>query len=162
MGHGEKSVRWSLTWLGLAGFVFVLGYAVAGVFQILVWNPMAAVPGATLDEIHADMARANESLAAPVVLVWAATGALLAAAVLMAALKESISTRVTAVLYLLLLGLGAPSHMMASFPAGMGVADAFATSGADHAPWGVVLYIVSTVAFLALLLVAVHRNTSHD
>lgn len=104
MGHGEKSVRWPLTWLGLAGFVFVLGYAVAGVCQILVWNPMAAVPGATLDEIHADMARANESLAAPVVLVWAATGALLAAAVLMASLKRSISTRNTAVLYLLLLG----------------------------------------------------------
>lgn len=52
--------------------------------------------------------------------------------------------------------------MMASFPAGMGVADAFATSGGDHAPWGVLLYIVSTVAFLALLVVAVHRNTSQD
>lgn len=162
MGHGEKSVQWPDIWLGLAGFIAVLGYGVAGVFQILVWNPMAAVPGATLDEIHADMARANESLSAPMVLVWAATGALLAAAVLVAALKKSISIKATAVLYLLVLGLGAPSHMVASFPAGMGVADAFATSGGDHAPWGRVLYIVSAVAFLALLAVAVPRNTSQD
>lgn len=38
---------------GLLGFVVVVGYAVAGVLQILVWNPQAAVPGATFGEIHA-------------------------------------------------------------------------------------------------------------
>lgn len=158
MRHGEESVQWPVTLLGLAGYLSVVGYAVAGVFQILVWNPLAAVPGATLDEIHAVMERANESLSAPVVLVWAATGTLLAAAVLIATLKQSISIKVTTVLYLLLLALGAPSHMMASFPAGMGIADAFATSGGDHAPWGVMLYIVSALAFLALPVVAVSRN----
>lgn len=158
MRHGEESVQWPVAWLGLAGYLSVMGYAVVGVFQILVWNPMAAVPGATLDEIHAVMERANESLSAPVVLVWAATGTLLAAAVLIATLKQSISIKVTTVLYLLLLALGAPSHMMASFPAGMGIADAFATSGGDHAPWGVMLYIVSALAFLALPVVAVSRN----
>lgn len=158
MRHGEESVQWPVAWLGLAGYLSVMGYAVVGVFQILVWNPMAAVPGATLDEIHAVMERANESLSAPVVLVWAATGTLLAAAVLIATLKQSISIKVTTVLYLLLLALGAPSHMMASFPAGMGIADAFATSGGDHAPWGVMLYIISALAFLALPVVAVSRN----
>lgn len=158
MRHGEESVQWPVAWLGLAGYLSVMGYAVVGVFQILVWNPMAAVPGATLDEIHAVMDRANESLSAPVVLVWAATGTLLAAAVLIATLKQSISIKVTTVLYLLLLALGAPSHMMASFPAGMGIADAFATSGGDHAPWGVMLYIISALAFLALPVVAVSRN----
>lgn len=158
MRHGEESVQWPVAWLGLAGYLSVMGYAVVGVFQILVWNPLAAVPGATLDEIHAVMDRANESLSAPVVLVWAATGTLLAAAVLIATLKQSISIKVTTVLYLLLLALGAPSHMMASFPAGMGIADAFATSGGDHAPWGVMLYIVSALAFLALPVVAVSRN----
>jgi hypothetical protein len=76
MGHEGKSGQWSATWLGLAGYFLVLSYAIAGVFQVLVWNPLAAVPGATLDEIHSVMDRANESLAAPMVVVWAATGTL--------------------------------------------------------------------------------------
>ena len=71
----------------------MLGYAVAGVLQVLVWNPLAAVPGATLDEIHAVMGRANETLSAPTVLVWAATGTVLAAAVLIATLRQTISGR---------------------------------------------------------------------
>ena len=50
--------------------------------------------------------------------------------------------------------------MIASFPAGMGLADAFAISGGDHAPWGAVLYSVSAVAFLALAVVAVRRLRS--
>lgn len=124
------------------------------------WNPLAAVPGATLDEIHAVMGRANETLSAPTVLVWAATGTVLAAAVLIATLRQTISGKASAVLYLLLLGMAAPSLMIASFPAGMGLADAFAISGGDHAPWGAVLYSVSAVAFLALAVVAVRRLRS--
>jgi hypothetical protein len=106
------------------------------------------------------MDRANESLSAPTVFVWAGMGTLLAAAVLMATLRRSISRKAAAVLYLLLLVLGAPTYMMASFPAGMGIADAFATSGGDHAPWGAALYAVSTVAFLALVFVGLRRNSS--
>jgi hypothetical protein len=160
MGLGGKRGQWSSTWLGLAGYLLVLGYVVAGAFQVLVWNPLAAVPGATLDQIHAVMDRANESLSAPTVVVWAVTGTLLAAVVLIVTLKQYISKKAAAVLYLLLLGLGAPSHMMASFPAGMGIADAFAISGGDHAPWGAVLYTVSAVAFLALLVLGIRRKKS--
>lgn len=143
-------------WAGVGGLLVVAGYAVAGAFQVLVWNPLAAVPGATLHEIHAGLARANESLAAPVVLAWAATGVLLAASVLVATLTRSISrVKNVVVLDLLLLVLAAPPHWFAAFPAGMGIADAFATRGGDHAPWGMVLYTVSAVALVALVVAIV-------
>lgn len=53
---------------------------------------------------------------------------------------------------LLILVLGAPSHWFASFPAGMGIADTYVTFGADHAPWGMVLYAVSAAALVALIV----------
>ncbi|WP_461164086.1 hypothetical protein [Arthrobacter sp. R4-81] len=162
MGHGGKDRQRSAIWIGVAGFLLVVGYAVAGALQVLVWNPLAAVPGATLAEIHALMDQANESLAAPAVLIWAAAGILLAAAVLIAGLKHSISRRAAAGLYLLLLVLAVPSHWMASFPAGMGLADAFATSGGDHAPWGKVLYAVSALSLVAVFVVIVGRNRTPD
>ena len=162
MGYGGKDRQRPAAWIAVAGFLLVVGYAVAGALQVLVWNPLAAVPGATLAEIHALLDRANESLAAPAVLIWAATGVLLAAAVLIAGLKHSISGRAAAGLYLLLLVLAAPSHWMASFPAGMGLADAFAISGGDHAPWGKVLYAVSALSLVAVFVVIVRGNRTSD
>lgn len=137
----------------LVGFVLLAGYAAVGILQVLVWNPLAAVPGATLDEIRADMERANETLGAPLVLTWAVAGALLAAAVVVATLLRPTTVKNAIVLDLLLLVLAAPSHWIASFPAGMGIADAFGLSGEDHAPWGRVLYATSAVALVALVLV---------
>ncbi|ACL41386.1 hypothetical protein Achl_3429 [Pseudarthrobacter chlorophenolicus A6] len=104
------------------------------------------------------MDRANESLAAPVVLIWATTGALLAAAVLIAAFRHPISGKTAASLDLSVLVLAAPAFWMASFPAGMGLADAFAISGGDHAPGGRVLYAVSAASLVALIAVAARRN----
>ena len=158
MGHWGLDRQRSATWTGVTGCLLVVGYAVAGALQALVWNPLAAVPGATLAEIHTAMDQANESLAAPTVLVWAAIGTSLTAAVLIAALKHSISGKTTAALNLLLLVLAAPSHWMASFAAGMGLADAFGISGGDYAPWGKVLYIVSAMSLVALLAVVVRRD----
>lgn len=162
MGRGGDFRQQSDKWIALAGFLLVVGYAVAGALQILVWNPLAAVPGSTLREIHAAMDRANESLAAPGVVIWAITGALLAAAVLIAALRHSISGKTAAALDLLLLVLAAPAHWMASFPAGMGLADAFLISGGDYAPWGGVLYAVSAVSLVALIAVVTRRNRTPD
>lgn len=137
---------------GTVGFVVVAVYAVIGALQILVWNPLAAVPGTTLSEINAELAQANETLAAPLVLTWAVIGMLLAAAVLLAALLGSIPrARVVVMLDLLILVLAAPAHWIASFPAGMGIADTFVTTGADHAPWGTVLYAFSAAALVGLI-----------
>lgn len=138
---------------GIIGFVVVVGYAVVGALQILAWNPLAAVPGATLGEIHARLEQMNETLAAPLVLAWAVIGTALAAAVLFAAVKGSIPrARGVVVLDLLILVLAAPSHWFASFPAGMGIADAYGTTGGDHAPWGMVLYAMSAAALVALIV----------
>jgi hypothetical protein len=138
---------------GLLGLALVVGYAVVGALQILVWNPLAAVPGATLGEIHAHLEQTNETLAAPLVLAWAVVGTALAGAVLLAAMKRSISrVRGVVVLDLLILVLAAPSHWFASFPAGMGIADAYGTTGGDHTPWGVVLYAVSAAALVGLVV----------
>lgn len=140
--------------VGIAGLIGVAGYAVAGVLQTLVWNPLAAVPGATLDEIHTGLSQANESMYPPVVLTWAAIGTALAAGVLLAtARRSSRRTSTVLMLYLALLVLAAPSHWYASFSAGMALADAFGISGGDHAPWGKLLYVVSAAAFLALAAV---------
>lgn len=156
MGTGGWDRQRNTVRAGLIGLAVVAGYAVVGALQILVWNPLAAVPGATLGEIHAGLAQANETLAAPLVLAWAVVGTALTAAVLLAAMKRSI-TRVRGVvaLDLLILVLAAPSHWFASFPAGMGIADTYATTGADHAPWGMVLYTVSAAALVGLIALLV-------
>ncbi|WP_442960703.1 hypothetical protein [Pseudarthrobacter sp. MM222] len=137
------------------GLMLVTVYAVAGTLQTLVWNPLAAVPGATMAEIHAGLDRANESLGAPVVIVWAVVGVLLAAIVVVGAVQRpDLPVKNVLVIDLLLLVLAAPSHWYAAFPAGMGIADAFATHGGDHAPWGLALYASSAMALAALFVVA--------
>lgn len=156
MGERKSGGQRHAVWAGIVGLVIVAGYAAGGALQVLVWNPLAAVPGATLAEIHAGLARENESLAAPAVLTWAVIGVILAALVLAGAVVRRTSrVRNVLLLDLLLLVLAAPAHWFAAFPAGMGLADAFAISGGDHAPWGKVLYLVSAVALAALAAVGV-------
>lgn len=145
-------------WTGIAGFIVIAAYSIVGSLQILVWNPLAAVPGTTLEEIAAQMEQANESLAAPLVIAWAVIGTLLAAGVLFGALVQRLSAERAGVLQLLIIVLAAPSYWLASFPAGMGIADAFATTGGDHSPWGMVLYLVSAVALVLLAFYLVRRR----
>ncbi|MDQ0095323.1 hypothetical protein [Paeniglutamicibacter psychrophenolicus] len=142
----------------LAGFGLVACYAVVGALQILVWNPLAAVPGATLAEIRAQMAGAREHAGTPLVVAWSLTGILLGAGVLVAALRRKISAAGAVTLSLLLIVLGAPSIMVASFPSGMGLADTFGISGGDHAPWGALLYLASAAALLLLLVLFLVRR----
>ncbi|MFJ4028802.1 hypothetical protein ACIPWF_15620 [Paenarthrobacter sp. NPDC089989] len=139
------------------GFVAVVAYAVIGAVQILVWNPLEAVPGMSLAEIYSTVDRAKESLAIPLVLVWSAIGIALGAAVLVAALRRPIGVRTVLALVLLVLILGAPSHLMASFPAGMGLADTFAISGGDYSPWGRLLYGVSALSLISLATLTFRR-----
>ncbi|MFK0007537.1 hypothetical protein ACIQTZ_10815 [Paenarthrobacter sp. NPDC090520] len=142
------------------GFVVVVAYTVVGAFQILVWNPLAAVPGMALADIYSAVDRAKESLAIPRVLVWSVVGIALGAAVLVAALRRPLSVRTVLALELLVLILGAPSHWMASFPAGMGLADTFAISGGDYSPWGRLLYGVSALSLISLTTLAFRRSRS--
>ncbi|WP_286166534.1 hypothetical protein [Arthrobacter sp. AQ5-05] len=142
----------------LAGFGLVAGYAVVGALQIMVWNPLAAVPGATLAGIRAEMSGAGEYPGTPLVVAWALTGILLGAGVLLAALRRKVSAAGATTLSLLFIALGAPSLMVASFPSGIGLADTFGLSGGDHAPWGSVLYLASAAALLLLVLFRVRNH----
>lgn len=139
-----------------AGSAALAAYSTAGAFQTLVWNPLAAVPGATLGEIYTALDDAGESLGAPRVIAWSAVGVALAAVALTVTIRTK-SPRVSYVIagYLALIVLAAPSHWFVAFTGGMGIADAFATSGGDHAPWGGLLYAASGLALLALVGMAV-------
>ncbi|MCO1338257.1 hypothetical protein BJH93_05010 [Kocuria polaris] len=97
----------------------------------------------------------GKSLNAPVVIGWAAIGIVLAAAVLIAALRRRISTGTALVLSLLLLLLAAPAHWFVSFAPGMMLADTFLIDGGDYAPWGMWLYGVSAAAGVALSVLGI-------
>ena len=104
------------------GTIAVIGYSVLAVAQILWLNPIAAMPGKGLREIGLDMASANESLGAPMVIGTMVIGP-----------------------------IGAGAYFIASFGAGMGLADTYGISGADYSPWAWPLYAVSVAAMLSLL-----------
>lgn len=135
--------------------VIIAGYAAVGALQILVWNPLAAVPGMSLRQIKAELAAARESLGETVVYGFAVIGIGMSLTVLAVALLGMIKrARTVIILDLALLTLGAGAYWLASFPAGMGIADTFATRGGDHAPWGGVLQWVSAAALLGAVLLA--------
>ena len=141
------------------GFAVVAAYSIVGALQILVWNPLAAVPGATLGQIRAEMALANESLTADLVVVWGAIGIVLATVILLVTIVR-MTSRVGPVVaaYLVLLVFAAPGHFFVSFGPGMSLADTFMISGGDHAPWGVVLYAVSAASLLALIMLIIRAG----
>ncbi|TFD71608.1 hypothetical protein [Cryobacterium sp. Hb1] len=138
------------------GFTVVAAYAVAGALQILVWNPLAAVPGATLGQIRTNMTLANEPLNANGVVIWAVIGLMLAAVVLVVTIVRHVSAVGPVVAaYLVLLVFAAPGHFFVAFGPGMSIADTFMISGGDHAPWGVVLYLISAAALLTLIVLII-------
>ena len=141
--------------VSMAGLALIAAYAVAGALQTLVWNPLAAVPGASLSEIQVRLAGTGGSLEQPVVLAWAAVGVVLAALVLVVAVwLPAVTPPVIVAAVLWLIALGAPSHWYAAFGAGLSLADAYGISGAAYAPWGAVLYLISAAAFLGLIATA--------
>ncbi|GAB3542288.1 hypothetical protein GCM10027403_34800 [Arthrobacter tecti] len=134
-------------------------YAVVGLLQITVWNPLAAMPGMTLEEIHAAAAGANEPLEPTGVIIWAAVGPLLAVLVLIVVLRRPDARPLNVIIpHLLLVVMGTPSYWSASFTHGMSLADTFGISGGDHAPWGKVLYAVSALALIAFVVIIVVRG----
>ena len=54
--------------------------------------------------------------------------------------------------FLSLLMLGAVGYFIASFSAGMGLADTFGISGGDYSRWSRLLYAVSLLAGVALVV----------
>ncbi|HWM16403.1 MAG TPA: hypothetical protein VNP97_07450 [Microbacterium sp.] len=140
--------------LAAVGTVLVSAYAGLAALQILVLNPLAAAPGRELDQIHADMAAVGETLNAPMTAGVLGIGIGLAIVLFVLIAVRRDATPLAAVFsYLVLLAFGAPAYFVASFGAGMGLADTYMISGADYSPWARPLYLISFLGLLAALTI---------
>lgn len=141
--------------VAVVGTVLVIAYALLALVQILVLNPLAAVPGAGLGEIYDGVAAAGESMSVPGVVVCLAVGPAIAFGLLRRVWRgPEVQTRGVVAAYLALLALGAVAYFWASFGPGMSLADTYGISGGDHSPWAVPLHVTSGVGFVALIAMA--------
>lgn len=150
--------------LGALGTLSVLSYAVFAAVQIQVLNPLDTVPGAELREIHAAVGRTADTMGWGLMIALLLPGPVVAAAAGLAGARGRLSRTALAMIMLGLLTGGSPIYLLASFPAGMTLADTFGVGGADHAPWALILHTVSLLAVLALaalvILQAVQTGTA--
>lgn len=136
----------------LVGTSLVLAYATLAVVQILVLNPMAAAPGRTLSEIHRDLEAAGQSLS-PVLAVGVSTlGVVLALVLGVFGVRSRTPVFTLALGYLALLAAGTLAYFVASFGAGMSLADTYFIGGADHSPWSWPLHATSAAAMVLVAL----------
>lgn len=150
--------RSALVALGMLPLIAAV--AALGVLHITVWNPLAKLPGMSLDEIYAGLAVAGE-LPSPVFIgmwaggaVLAGVGVLLFAALPIARFRAARSPRRVFVMGLAVIAGTALSVWVAGFGMGMGIADAFGTSGGDAASTGLVSILVGLLAGIPAVLLA--------
>lgn len=136
--------------IGVLGTVAVLSYAVFAAVQIQVLNPLATVPGAELRQIHAAVGRTSDTMGWGLMFALLLPGPVIAASTALAGARGRLSRTAVAMIMLGLLTGGSPIYLLASFPAGMTLADTFGVGGADHAPWALILHALSLLAVLAL------------
>lgn len=144
----------------IVGTVVIMAYALFAAVQILVLNPLAAVPGASLRDIYAHVAEAGDSMGVLVVLASLAVGPGIAIALLVAVWSgPATSVRRVALQYLAVVALGALGYFWASFGPGMALADSYFISGGDHSQWATPLYVASGLALVAMLLYGIASST---
>lgn len=143
--------------VALVGTSLVLAYATLAVVQILVLNPLAAAPGRTLPEIHRDLEAADQSLSPVLAVGIPALGVVLALALGVFGMRSRTPVFTLALGYLALLIAGTPAYFVASFGAGMSLADTYFIGGADHSPWSWPLHATSAAATVLLALVGAGR-----
>ena len=141
--------------VGLAalGMLLVVAYAAWAAFQILVLNPLAAVPGMSVGDVHAAMTAAEQWTGPASVYAPLGVGVLLAVGMFLVVISTGTPAITTVAAYLALLVLGAPGYFWASFGVGMGLADTFNIGGGDHSPWSLPLYAVSLAALVGLAVI---------
>lgn len=131
--------------LSLPFTVLTVAAAVLGILHTLVWNPLAKVPGHTLEEIYTALFVSGEVQRVDGFFIWGGFWALLAIAFpIFCSLRRfggPRSTRRIIVVGSLLLAGTFYSQWLAAFPMGMGLADTFGISGGDAT-------IPSTVLFM--------------
>ncbi|WP_314431988.1 hypothetical protein, partial [Microbacterium lacticum] len=138
----------------LGGLAVVL-YAAVAALQILVWNPLAAVPGASLVEISGHLDDTGEAFSPWSVLATLLVGPVLALALVVIAALGRLSAVWCGAAVCAVIAAGALGYFGAAFIPGMSLADAYGISGGDHAPGGLVLCAVSAVAAAGAIVFAV-------
>ncbi len=130
----------------------------AGTLHVLLWNPLARVPGLTIDEIYTEMAARGEGgggiMVVPWVVVWGLASVALALVGSLPRLASVLTARRMLVLGLLLIGVTVFFHWWAGFGMGMSLADAFETTGGDAAVSGPILSLIGQLALVAALFIA--------
>lgn len=143
------------TIVSIVGAFVVTAYAAWAAVHILVLNPLAAVPGMNLDEIHDALAAAGESFSVGAVIAILAVGPVLAVVSAWVCIAQRVPPLVAASGPLVLLILGTPGYFVASFTPGMSIADAFMISGGSHSPADLPLYALSLLAAVAVIVLVV-------
>ncbi|WP_313354579.1 hypothetical protein [Microbacterium sp.] len=138
----------------VVGVLAVAAYAALAAVQILVLNPLAAVPGEKIAAIYADMDAAGETMPVTMPLLILGIGVAAAIVVAVLSIRSRLEPAHSALLFLLLLMLGAPGYFVASFGPGMNLADTFMIGGADYSRWSLVLFAVSLAAAAAAVVLA--------
>ncbi|WP_449409128.1 hypothetical protein [Microbacterium maritypicum] len=143
-------LRRSTVVVSVVGVLAVTLYAALAALQILLWTPLAAVPGSTLDDIRADMHAAGESLQEGMTIGILAIGPILALIVAVIAIRSRAHPMVPAMTLLAVLMLGGPGFFLASFGAGMSLADTYYVSAGVTLPGVRSFYLVSVIAAAVL------------
>ncbi|WP_114588251.1 hypothetical protein [Microbacterium arborescens] len=144
--------------VAIAGLVSVTAVLVLGALDLLVWNPLAKVPGYELDAIYAAMIAADgfdPAFAAGAVAVWVGVWLVAAAGVAVGALTRGgawLTPRRLGILYLSIIGAALFLRLFAGFSIGMSIADTFATSGGDVSALSQVFHLIGPLSFAAALL----------
>lgn len=146
-----KRIPRGTVWISIAGVLAVTVYAALAALQILVWTPLAAAPGLTLEQIRGELSGAGESLNEVATMVILGVGVVLALAVAVVAMMTRSSALIAGAAFLSLLVFGAPGFFVASFGPGMALADTFMISAGITLPGVRPFYLVSV--FAAILLV---------
>ncbi len=151
MTKTEKSSRAAGVAASGVAFVTVGLYAAWALVQILVLNPLAAVPGAPLAQIYSDVEAAGQSMDVWLVVTFMAVGPLAMLALLVVAAARPMQWRIPAIAGLSVLTVGPLAYWWASVAPGMGLADTYFISGGDHSPWAWPLVVASAAALIALI-----------
>jgi len=150
--------RWAVAFAAFSA-ISILAALAGSLLHIYVWNPLERLPGMTLDEIYAGLAAAGE-LPTPVIpIAWVVLWCLAALAlVVLAALpapriRRLATARRIAAAGILGVALVAGGTWVVGFGMGMGMADAFMTTGGDAAMSGPILALIGLVYLVAALLI---------
>lgn len=142
-------------WVAVIGVLAVALYAALMATQALVFDPLAAVPGQTLAQIHARLMESGMDVTGDImsVIISAAVGVALAVAAAVVGVWRRMPPLVMTVVFLAILALGAVATFGTGFALGMDIADTYFVSGGAHTIWAGVLYLTSLSAFLAILAI---------